>query len=95
MRLWGLIRDWLGLSYIDVQYWPTKSIQEWRTIMTKCKDLASITLLASWEILNEPNARMFTNKHAPPSVILGMIKYKAKLWVLAGAERLSNFILGD
>jgi hypothetical protein len=46
--------------------------------MTRREDLASITLLASWEILNERNARVFTNKLAPPSVLLRKIKYEAK-----------------
>jgi hypothetical protein len=63
--------------------------------MTKRKDLASITLLASWEIWNKRNAMVFTNKHAPPPVIFAKIKYEAKLWVLASAKRMSNFIQRD
>jgi hypothetical protein len=50
IRLWGLIKDCLGLHFIDLNVWPTLSIHTWWEIMTKHKDLTSITLLVSWEI---------------------------------------------
>jgi hypothetical protein len=30
------------------------------------------------------------NKHDPRSTLIGKIKYEVKLWVLAGAKRMSN-----
>jgi hypothetical protein len=41
--------------------------------------------------LDESNARMFQNKHAPSMVIVEKIKKKAKLWVTAGAKLFSDF----
>jgi hypothetical protein len=55
--------------------------------MTKCKDLASVTLLVSWEFWNERIARVFKNKLAPPLIILEKIKRESKIWVLMGAKR--------
>jgi hypothetical protein len=95
MRLWGLVREWIGLTSMDNQGWATTTIHDWWAIMTSRKDLASLTLLTSWEIWNERNARVFRNKHAPPLVLFTMIKYEAKLWVIAGAKCMSNFIPGD
>jgi hypothetical protein len=81
IRLWGLIEDWLGLHFIDHQTWTMHTIFSWWSTMTKHKDLASITLLASCEIWNERNARVFKNKHAPSSVIIGKIKFESNLWI--------------
>jgi hypothetical protein len=49
------------------------------------KAVASLTLLVSWKIWNERNARVFNNKHAPTTVIFDKIE-EAKLWVTAGAK---------
>lgn len=57
--------------------------------------LASLTLLVSWEIWNERNARVFKNKHAPPLVLLDKIKKEARLWVLADAKRLGEIMPGE
>jgi hypothetical protein len=91
-RLWGLVKDWLGIDFLDQQTWQNQEYQTWWSDMTKRKDLASLTLLLSWEVWNERNARVFNNKHAPPSVLLENIKCEARLWVLAGAKRLSNLM---
>jgi hypothetical protein len=58
------------------------------------KVVASLTLLVTWEIWNERNARVFNNRHASSMVILEKIKEEAKLWVAAGAKNLSNLLLG-
>ena len=63
--------------------------------MTKSKALASLLLLATWEIWNERNARVFKNKHSSPLTILSKIKHEAKLWVLAGAKRLGEIMPGE
>lgn len=79
IRLWGFIKDWLGLHSLDRLAWPTDSIHSWWGTMTKRKDLASVTLLVSWEIWSERNTRVFKNKHAPPLVILQKIKQESNL----------------
>lgn len=56
------------------------------------KGIASLTLLTTWEIWNERNARVFRNKHTPPLVLLDKIKTEARLWVLAGAKRLGDLM---
>jgi hypothetical protein len=47
-----------------------------------------------WEISKEHNTRVFPNKNALSSVILGKIKDKAELWVLSDAKKIINLILG-
>jgi hypothetical protein len=59
------------------------------------KAIASLSLLITWEIWNERNTRVFHNKHAPPSAILDIIKKEAHLWIIAGARRLGEIILGE
>lgn len=59
------------------------------------KAMTSITLLVSWEIWNERNARVFRNKHASPPTIFAKIKFEANLWVLVGAKRLGELIPGE
>jgi hypothetical protein len=59
------------------------------------KALASLTLLVSWEIWNERNARVFRNKQVPPLVILDKIKNEARLWVIEGGKRLGYLLPGQ
>jgi hypothetical protein len=46
------------------------------------------------ELWNERYARVF-NQHGPSFVILENIKREARLWVLAGAERLGKLLPGE
>jgi hypothetical protein len=66
IRLWTLIKDWLGLHLLQLNTWRTLPFSDWWSLVTKRKGMASFALLASWEIWNERNARVFKNKHAPP-----------------------------
>ncbi|KAM0838878.1 hypothetical protein ACQ4PT_060692 [Festuca glaucescens] len=91
IRLWGLLKEWLGLQQLNILPWPSTPLHSWWSLMTKRKDLASLALL-SWEIWNERNGRVFNNKHAPPSVILQKIKSEAKLWILAGDKCMGNLM---
>jgi hypothetical protein len=54
--------------------------------------MGSLTLLVTWEILDERNARAFHNKKASMIVILEKIKKESKLWVCVGAKRLSEIM---
>jgi hypothetical protein len=90
----GLLKEWLGLYFIDLHQWHAKSLHEWWLLMTgtsapnrKC--IASMVLISSWEVWNERNTRGLRNKHAPLTVILDNIKRELKLWVTAGAKRVS------
>ena len=58
----------------------------------RSKAMATLTLLTTWTIWNERNARVFQKKSTPPQIILRNLKEEARLWVLAGAKRLSNLI---
>ena len=53
------------------------------------KAMASLTMLVSWVIWNEKNARVFRKKSRPPFYNLKLIQEKSKLWVTAGARHLS------
>ena len=59
------------------------------------KALASLTLLVSWEIWCERNARVFNKNDIPFFVLLEKIKKEARLWVLAGAKRLGDLMPGE
>jgi hypothetical protein len=54
--------------------------------------MASITLLVTWEVWNERNARVFHNKSAPLHVMLDRVKREARLWVIAGAKRMGQIM---
>jgi hypothetical protein len=59
------------------------------------KAIASLTMLVSWTIWNERNARVFDNKTAPATVLLGIIKSEVRLWIAAGAKHLSVVMVGE
>jgi hypothetical protein len=75
------------------------TLDEWWLTMTGSsspnrKAIASLVVLACWEVWNERNARVFRNKHMPPTVVLANIKRELKLWVATGAKRVSVMIPG-
>ena len=95
-RIWDLIKGWLGLFNVATADWVNLNFNEWWLRMTTTtsnqKAVASLTLLVTWEIWNEPNARVFHNKSAPHFVILDIIKKEARLWVLADAKCLDTLM---
>jgi hypothetical protein len=100
-RLWNLVIDWLGIANIRNQDWVHgTAIEEWWTMMVcyakpNRKAIASITMLVSWTIWNERNARVFNNKAAPMTVLLEIIKSEVRLWIAAGAKNLSIVMLRE
>jgi hypothetical protein len=52
------------------------------------KSITSLTMLVSWIIWKERNARVFNNNAALPTILLEIIKNEAKLWSSAGAKHL-------
>jgi hypothetical protein len=100
VRIWTLVKDWLGTFSIHPHRWAGLSISSWWNLMTggsatNRKALASLTLLVSWEIWNERNSRVFKKKHSPSFVMLDKIKTEARLWVTAGAKNLGSLMSGE
>jgi hypothetical protein len=100
VRIWICIQQWLGIPEIQPNNWGGLTAEHWwRTMMSSNmpnrKAVASLMLLATWEIWNERNARVFRSKHMPPLVLLDKIKREARLWVTAGAKCLGNILPGE
>lgn len=102
IRVWNLTKSWIGINDIEPQQWQGAglSIKTWWSMITdgvipNRKALASLTLLITWELWNERNARVFRNKHAPPFVVLDRIKNEVRLWVIAGAKHLGEIMPGE
>jgi hypothetical protein len=100
MRIWGLLKDWLGLQGIFPRLWAGLSIQEWGSSLGEGSSphrngLASLALLTVWEIWKKRNARVFCHKSSPFFVFFDKIKCEARLWVLVGAKRLGDLMPGE
>jgi hypothetical protein len=70
VRIWRLIKDWMGLQGVQPMQWENLSIKEWWSLLAEGaspnrKGLASLTLLAAWEIWKERNARVFARSSRP------------------------------
>ena len=98
-RIWTALKEWLGLYDLDLSPWSNLTLPQWWRQMTQegthRKAMASLLFLTSWEIWNERNARVFRNKHFPPTNILAKIKHEARLWSTAGAKHLCAFLPGE
>jgi hypothetical protein len=57
--------------------------------------MSFITMLVSWMIWKERNARVFDNKCAPPTILFEIFKNEARLWITIGAKHLGVVILGE
>jgi hypothetical protein len=96
-----MVKGWIGISSIHTHEWATTASIDmwWLNMSTKAspnrKALASITMLVSWTIWKERNARVFNSKAAPTSVLLETIKDDVRLWIAAGAKHLSVVLLGE
>uniref|UniRef100_A0ACD5VX66 Uncharacterized protein n=1 Tax=Avena sativa TaxID=4498 RepID=A0ACD5VX66_AVESA len=58
IRLWGLVKDWLGLHALHPTQWTGLTIKTWWSRMAEGpipnrKAMASLTLLTTWEVWNE------------------------------------------
>jgi hypothetical protein len=59
------------------------------------KASAPLTLFVPWKMWSDRNARVLRSKNALPLVLLDKSNTEAKLWVTAGAKRLSEILQGD
>jgi hypothetical protein len=92
-RLWGLIKVWMGLNDLQPAQWANLDMAAWWSMMAGGrKAMASLTLLVSWEVWNERNARVFRAKNAPPQVVFDNIKKEGRLWIIAGAKKLGEMM---
>jgi hypothetical protein len=100
VRVWELLKDWLGLHGIHPRKWSGMCIQDWWYYLVEGanphrKGLASLVMLTVWEIWKERNARVFRHKLSPSFVIYDNIKCEARFWVLVGAKRLGELMPGE
>jgi hypothetical protein len=101
IRLWDMIKGWLQLGHLDTSNWHLfQSANDWWVSQSdnnipNRKAMATLTMLISWTIWNERNARVFRQKSAPPMVLLSNIKDEAAVWVSAGAKHLGTMMLGE
>jgi hypothetical protein len=100
IRVWELLKDWIGMHAIHPRQWQGLHIQDWWSSMAERpsplrKGLASLILLVVWELWQERNVRIFHHKLAPTFVIVDRIKSEARLWVLAGAKKLGELLPGE
>jgi hypothetical protein len=95
MRVWNVLKDWLGLADLDTSIWSNfDTLHDWWCAIsgahtTRWKGLISLLLLTAWELWNESNARVFQNVASMPTLVTCNIKSSAALWKIAGAKYLS------
>jgi hypothetical protein len=71
-----------------LEWWEaTSNIQE-----APKKALRTLILLVAWEIWTERNRRTFQQKELSTTSLLAKIKEEAKIWALAGAKNLHNWL---
>jgi hypothetical protein len=91
------MKEWMGLNALQSKQWANLDLLAWWNMMANGrmpnrKAMASITLLVSWEVWSERNARVFPTKYAPANVVFGKIRKEARMWELAGARRLGDLM---
>jgi hypothetical protein len=83
-RLWNMVKSWLGIPSVCTHEWAGDAfLREWCKMMLcnameSRKVMSSITVLVTWTIWKERNARVFNNKFAPPTILLQIIKDKKR-----------------
>jgi hypothetical protein len=96
-----MVKSWIGIPSIHIHEWTDDLTLKgwWFKMLNEASDnrkaLASLTMLVSWTIWKERNARVFNHKSAPTTTLLNIIKSEVKLWVVAGAKCLSFVIAGE
>jgi hypothetical protein len=70
-----MVKSWLGISSIKTNEWTSnRSIEEWWSGMAckaspNRKAMATLTMLVSWTIWKERNARVLNKKASPMTVL--------------------------
>jgi hypothetical protein len=84
LKLWGLVKKWLGLHFCNLADQLTQSVYSCWSIATKRKRRS---FYHPHHILENLKFRTSMPHHF---VLLGKIINETNLWMLAGAKRLSN-----
>ena len=93
-----MLIDKYGLAHLDPSDWHLEdSLLSWwdkrtNSSISDRRAMASLTMLVSWTIWNERNARVFRHKGPPPPILLKFIIDEANLWVTAGAKQLGKIV---
>ena len=101
LRLWNLVIEKFNIVGMDTSAWHLmESIQDWWASTSaegtdNRKARASLTMLVSWTVWNERNARVFRHKSAPPPILLQTITNEANLWIAAGAKKLGSILVRE
>ena len=95
-RVWADMAIWLKCPNLlqDIGSGRPTVLDYWKaSVASNCSSregLTTATILITWEIWKERNARVFNNKFIMPSLLVQKIKDEAGNWILAGAKRLAN-----
>ena len=98
IRIWGALKNWLGLDGFDISQWSGHTtVKDWWCATTgalghRRKGVSSLVLLVAWEIWNERNARVISKVASMPHSVVSCIKRNAALWSVAGAKHLSSLM---
>ena len=100
-RIWEAVRSWTHGKFPSCEGWNNMDsvVQRWLTVGTStaspCKAVRSMTLLVTWELWRERNARIFEHQYKSRTVLIAKIKEEARLWCSAGAKRLREILPMD
>jgi len=95
-RIWSAVRTWTEGQFPDPSGWASfESMSIWWRAVGKAegmpiKAIGSLTILVTWELWKERNARIFQRHHSTAERLIAEIKEEARTWCLAGAKRLKE-----
>ena len=94
-RVWADAAVWLKCPTLmqDLASGRATVLEYWNSVVASdCSSrqgLRTATILITWEIWKERNARIFNNKFQTPTILVQRIKDEAANWILAGAKKLA------
>jgi tRNA-dihydrouridine synthase len=94
------VKSWLGLHDVDPSAWHSRRNVKYRWTeeihkhRQGRKAVASLSMLVSWQIGKERNARVFRNNASTTAMVIEKIKEEVGTWSwsMAGVKALSNVI---
>uniref|UniRef100_A0ACD5VFQ1 Uncharacterized protein n=1 Tax=Avena sativa TaxID=4498 RepID=A0ACD5VFQ1_AVESA len=96
IRLWGLVKDWLGLHALHPTQWTGLTIKTWWSRMAEAQSqTAKPWLLSPCSPLGKFGTSEMTGSSetsTPPFVILDRIKREGYLWVILGDKCLGEIM---
>lgn len=97
-QVWNLFAAWVRQPQ-PVEWRLITWVKEWWIATSSKPEMPNrtartITMLLTWEIWKERNARIFDNKELPAQALLGNIKIEANTWMRVGAKPLEFLDFG-